>query len=86
MLSDMLFLDHYFRFLFQVQISYIIDHLSDGDKQGLLKCTGFAMDRSWDNPNGRLASEYDLDSGIIDILHSQRSPRSKVQMKCHAYA
>jgi hypothetical protein len=30
------------------------------------------MDRSWDNPNYCLASEYDLESGIVDGLRLLR--------------
>ena len=68
MLSLMLFLDHYFRF-FHVQVSENVDHLFYCDNQGLIKRIEFAMHRSWDNPNHCLSSEYDLESGIVDILH-----------------
>jgi hypothetical protein len=27
------------------------------------------MDRCWDNPSHRTASEHDLWSGIVDVLH-----------------
>jgi hypothetical protein len=68
MLSVMLFLDHYFRF-FQVEVSDNVDHLFYCDNQGLLKRIGYAMDPSWDNPNHCLSAEYDLESGIVDVLH-----------------
>ena len=68
MLSVMLFLDHYFRF-FAVQVSDNIEHLFYCDNQGLINRISFAMNRSWDNPNHCLSSEYDLESGIVDILH-----------------
>jgi hypothetical protein len=71
MLSALLFLELYFRF-FHVQVSENVEHLFYCDNQGLVKRISFAMDRSWDNPNHCLASEYDLESGIVDIL--QRLP------------
>ena len=68
MLSLMLFLDHYFCF-FHVQVSENVDHLFYCDNQGLIKRIELAIHRSRDNPNHCLSSKYDLESGIVDILH-----------------
>ncbi len=82
MLSAMLFLDHYLRF-FQVDTHETIEHLFYCDNQGLLKRIGFALDRSWDNPNHCLASEYDLESGIVDILRQLPVKFSLLHVKGH---
>ena len=68
MLSLMLYLDYYLRF-FNVQVSEHVEHLFYSDNKGLINRISFAMNRSWDNPNHCLSSEYDLESGIVDILH-----------------
>jgi len=65
----MLFLDNYLRF-FQVQVFANVEHLFYCDNQGLINRVAFAMNRSWDNPNHCLSSKYDLESGIVDIIHS----------------
>jgi hypothetical protein len=47
--------------------------MCDYDKQALLlKRIGFALDQSWESPNHCLASQCDLESGIVDVL--QRLP------------
>jgi hypothetical protein len=71
MLSAMLFIEHYYRY-FQVPVHDTTKHVFYCDNQALLKRIAFALNRTWDNPNHCLASEYDLESGIIDIL--QRLP------------
>ncbi len=69
MLSAMLFLDHYLRF-FHVDVSDNIEHLFFSDNKGLILRIGYSMDRSWSNPSHCLASEYDVESGIVDLLHT----------------
>ena len=55
---------------FHVHISVNVDYLFYYDNQGLLKQIGCcAMDRSWDNPNHCLASKYDLERGVVDVLY-----------------
>ena len=67
MLSLMLFLDNYLRF-FQLQVSANVEHLFYN--QSLINRIACAMNRSWDNPNHCLSSEYDLESGIVNVIHS----------------
>ena len=43
------------------------------DSKSLLKCTQQALTHSLANPSHCLASDYDLESGILDILETQVS-------------
>jgi hypothetical protein len=38
------------------------------DNQGLVNCISASQDRFWKNPNHCLASEADLESGMVDII------------------
>ena len=67
MLSVLLFLAFYVQY-FQVEISDTIEHLFYCDNKGLLNRISSSQDRAWHNPNHCLASESDLESGIVDIL------------------
>jgi hypothetical protein len=71
LLSVLLFMDHYLRF-FQVNVSDAVEHLFYCDNKGLIDRITNSMTRTWKNPNHCLASEYDLESGIVEIL--QRLP------------
>jgi hypothetical protein len=68
MLPVLLFLDLYFNF-FLVQAPATVESLFYCDNQGLIKRINFAMNSSWTNPNHCLASEYDVESGVVDILN-----------------
>jgi hypothetical protein len=68
MLSALLFLELYLRF-FDVLLSDSISPLVCCDNLGLIQRVNYAMNRSWDNPNHCLSSEYDVKSGIVDILN-----------------
>jgi hypothetical protein len=65
----MIFLDLYIRF-FQVQVSATIAHVFYCNNQGLLNRMVSSQDCAWDNPTNHclLSSEYDTESGIINIL------------------
>jgi hypothetical protein len=63
-----LFLELCLRF-FDVLLSDSISPLFCCDNLGLIKRVNHAMNRSWDNPNHCLSSEYDVESGIVDILN-----------------
>jgi hypothetical protein len=67
LLSVLLFFDHYLQF-FHVDVQETVKHLFYCDNQGLLKRINSYFERAWLNPNHCLASEHDLECGIIDIL------------------
>jgi hypothetical protein len=67
MLSVLLFLEFYIQF-FQVSVTESIEHLFYCDNKGLVNRISASQDRSWQNPNHCLASEADLESGIINIV------------------
>jgi hypothetical protein len=66
--SVLLFLDLCFNF-FLVQAPATVESLFCCDNQGLIKRINFAMNGSWTNPKHCLALEYDVESGIVDILN-----------------
>jgi hypothetical protein len=69
LLSVMIFLELYIQF-FQVTVSDKVEHLFYCNNQGILKRMVSSQENAWDNPNHCLASEYDVESGIVDILAS----------------
>jgi hypothetical protein len=69
MLLAMLFLDHHLQF-FRVDVSENVEHLFCSNNKGLVLRVGKSMDRSWANPNHCLASECDIESGIVELLHA----------------
>jgi hypothetical protein len=60
----LVFLDHYLQF-FQVTILVTVEHLFYCNNKGLLNRIRY----SWTNPNHCLASEFDLESEVLEILH-----------------
>jgi hypothetical protein len=47
-----------------------VEHLFCSNNEGLVLRVGKAMDRSWANPNHCLASECNVKSGIVELLHA----------------
>jgi hypothetical protein len=66
-LSALLFFEHYLRY-YTVDVSANTDHIFFCDNLGLIQRIRYSMTRPWDNPNSCLASEYDVESGIVEIL------------------
>jgi hypothetical protein len=67
LISVLVFLDHYLQF-FHVIVSATVEHLFYCDNKGLINRIDSSMNYSWTNPNHCLASESDLESGILEIL------------------
>jgi hypothetical protein len=63
LLSVLLFFDHYLQF-FQAEVQATVQHLFYCDNQGLLKRINSHLERHCQC----LASEYDLESGTVEIL------------------
>jgi hypothetical protein len=67
MLLILLFLHDYLCF-FQIQITAMVERMFFCHNQGLPKCINYALAKACNNLNHCLTSEYDLESGIMDML------------------
>lgn len=68
MLSALLFLDTYIKqYNTQLDAATILKFYCD--RSSLLKSIARAQNRSWQNPNTCLASDFDLESGIFELIN-----------------
>jgi hypothetical protein len=66
-ISALLFLQAYLQY-YETNVGENIRHDFYCDSDSLLKRIQRALNRSWSNPSHCLASDFDLESGILDIL------------------
>jgi hypothetical protein len=82
MISALIFIDTYIK-----QYQTILDKSTIlqiyCDSSSLIKCIQRAQNRSWNNPNDCLSSDYDLESGIIELLNELPITIQSIHVKSH---
>jgi hypothetical protein len=68
---------------FDVHIDPNITHAFCCDSESLLKCISRALHRSWINPSQCLASDFDLESGIPDLIKTPHVSFQCLHVKSH---
>jgi hypothetical protein len=53
------------------------------DSSSLIKCITHAQNRSWQNPNNCLASDFDLESGITELINKLPITLKFIHIKSH---
>jgi hypothetical protein len=82
MMAALLFLDIYFiHYNTQLDANTTLNFYYDSSS--ILKRIGRTQNRSWINPNTCLASDYDLESGIIELLLALPITLKCIHVKSH---